>query len=70
METLSDEDVLLSLTQVLRRVTGTERVWPGTAGAPRWPSLDRSPALQERAWCSDPPGTVLLLRVGSLSSYV
>lgn len=28
METLSDEELLRSLTQVLRRVTGTEHVWP------------------------------------------
>lgn len=64
METLSDEEVLLSLTQVLRRVTGTERVWPGTTGAPCWRSLDRNPA-----WRYNPPGTLqgqsFLVLVGS-----
>ena len=35
METLSDEEVLLSLTQVLRRVTGTEHACgQGTTWAP------------------------------------
>lgn len=46
METLTDEEVLLSLTQVLRRVTGTEHGWPGRRQGPRGLISGRAPSFE------------------------
>lgn len=61
METLSDEEVLLSLTQVLRRVTGTERVWPAPQGL-----LVGDLWTGTQLGAITPQGQSLLVLVGSL----